>query len=399
MLTGLHVKEFQKNCKPKKVYDNCYFIWKDFVRKGYQTAFGEDCADVALFTMHQGGFQKQPTDYFFNTFIFELEDKIARNKKGLFYMCLGDKKPNEVLFKYIEKFIKTKKDELFFSFFWTSTMTHEYVNYPILFDEDLNNLLIKIDQGYLNKTVLLVLSDHGIRYGDFRETYQGLTEERQPLLYFIFPKWFKQTYPEAHKNLLINKRRLTTPFDIYETLHDLLTPELLESSRIQSRTKEMLNKLDVPRSSSLFLEVSPNKTCDTSEIPGHFCTCFERKDISITDERTQKAATFVVEFINGLLTNYTKCTNLSLNSILFANLVVSSDNFDYYVVRNQTLYDIIVGIETKPSMAKFEATVRIPIDGSDKLQIVGTISRTNKYGNQSHCIDDTKLKLYCFCIT
>ena len=350
--------------------------------------------------MGQQGFLKQPTDYFFNTFIVELEANIARNKIGFFYMCLGDKKPIEVMFKYIEKFIKTKKDENFFSFFWTSTITHEYRNYPALIDDDLSNLLIKIeDQGYLNNTLLLLISDHGIRFGDFRETYQGMIEERQPLLYFILPKWFKQTYPEAHKNLMINRQRLTTPFDIYETMQDLLDPEFLKKNNIQARSKSMLLRPVLPRATSLFLEVSPNRTCKLAGVDGHWCTCFERKEISITDERTQKAATFVVDYINDLLKTYAYCMKLSLNSILFANLGADSDNLKNNPKRTQTTFDIIMGIETKPSMAKFEATVRFPENKSEKLQIIGTISRINKYGNQSHCIGVIALKLYCFCKT
>ena len=399
MLTGLNVSEFGKNCIPKQFFDNCYFIWKDFKNKGYQTAYGEDCGYVGLFTLDRPGFRKQPTDYYFNTFILELEANMARNRKGYFYMCLGDKKPNEVMFKYIEKLIKTKKDEKVFSFFWTSAVTHEFINYPTLIDEDLSNLLNTMeDEEYLNKTVLLLLSDHGIRYGSFRETNQGMIEERQPLLYFILPKWFKQTYPEAHENLMINRRRLTTPFDIYETVKDLLDPEFLKNLNIQSRSKEIFKKSILPKSTSLFLEVSPNRSCTTVGIASHWCTCFDRKAISITDERTQKAAIFVVECINGLLINYTNCSRLSLNLILFANLEVSSDNFNVDIEIKQTIYDLTVEIETKPSMAKFEATVRFPVDGSDKLQILGTISRINKYGNQSHCINDYKLKLYCFCI-
>ena len=397
LFTGLHLNEFQKDCIHHRTFDKCHFVWKDFETMGYQTAFGEDCGYAGVFTLGQPGFLKQPADYFFNTFILELEANIAHNKIGPLYMCLGDKKPIEVMFKYIEKFIKTKKDEKFFSFFWTSTMTHEYRNFPALIDDDLSNLLIKIeDEGYLNNTLLLVISDHGVRFDDFRETYQGMIEERQPLLYFILPKWFKQTYPEAHKNLMINRRRLTTPFDLYETMQDLLDPEFLKKNNIQARSKSMLLRPVLPRATSLFLEVSPNRTCTTAGIASHWCTCFERKEISFTDERTLKAATFVVEYINDLLKAYTYCMKLSLNSIFFANLGADSDNLK---LRTQTTYEIIIGIETKPSMAKFEATVRFPENASEKLQIIGIISRINRYGNQSHCISVIALKLYCFCKT
>lgn len=39
---------------------------------------------------------------------------------------------------------------------------------------------------------------------------------------FAFPPWFKKKYPEAYINFQKNSHRLTTPFDIHETLEDVL---------------------------------------------------------------------------------------------------------------------------------------------------------------------------------
>ena len=51
---------------------------------------------------------------------------------------------------------------------------------------------------------------------------QGKLEERLPLMTFTFPEWFKDKHARLYRNLEKNKDRLTTPFDIYETLRDLL---------------------------------------------------------------------------------------------------------------------------------------------------------------------------------
>ena len=34
LLTGLNVSEFEVKCIPDDFYDECYMIWKDFVKKG-----------------------------------------------------------------------------------------------------------------------------------------------------------------------------------------------------------------------------------------------------------------------------------------------------------------------------------------------------------------------------
>lgn len=66
------------------------------------------------------------------------------------------------------------------------------------------------------------MSDHGIRWGDIRGTYQGQLEERLPFIVMALPKQFGQQYPEALRNLKTNVRRLTTPFDLHETFNDFL---------------------------------------------------------------------------------------------------------------------------------------------------------------------------------
>lgn len=78
------------------------------------------------------------------------------------------------------------------------------------------------EDGHLGNTVVVFMSDHGIRWGDIRGTYQGQLEERLPFVVMALPKQFRQQYPEALQNLKTNLRRLTTPFDLHETLNDFL---------------------------------------------------------------------------------------------------------------------------------------------------------------------------------
>jgi membrane-anchored protein YejM (alkaline phosphatase superfamily) len=109
-----------------------------------------------------------------------MEKDVAYNKLGNYKLCLGSQRPVDVLLKYIRKFLKSMTEQLSFSFFWTSSMTHDFINYPLLIDNDLSELLLQMkDQKHLDNTILFVLSDHGIRFGSFRQTtFQGMVEER-----------------------------------------------------------------------------------------------------------------------------------------------------------------------------------------------------------------------------
>lgn len=183
LLTGLSADELNGACLSSNAsiyFDNCHFIWDDFKHKGYGTLFSEDSAVLSLFNYFKNGFEKQPVDHYFRTMLHQIEKDIAYNKVGNYKLCLGSQRPIDVLFKYMKKFVRSMANQLFFSFFWTSSMTHDFIQQPLLIDHDLSDLLLQIKaEKYLENTILFILSDHGIRFGSFRQTtFQGMVEER-----------------------------------------------------------------------------------------------------------------------------------------------------------------------------------------------------------------------------
>lgn len=137
----------------------------------------------------------------------------------------------------------------------------------------------------------------------------------------VFPKAFKQKYPLAVRNFRRNSRRLTTHFDVYETLKDLsnLNANVLGSEKLKKRANDLKEReANLPRGISLFLEIPSERTCDYAGIESHWCTCYEKLELSNSDHRVQKAARFVVKTINDLIRGYKICHFLYLNSIVSA---------------------------------------------------------------------------------
>ena len=154
-------------------------------------------------------------------------------------------------------------------------------------DDDLLTFMTEFQtSGYLNNTVLVVLGDHGWRYGEFRQTIQGKLEERLPLFTMAFPKWFKKRHPRLAKNLKTNTNRLTSWFDSYVTLNHLLDYP-------NEPTKE---KYGV----SLLTEVPLERTCSNAGIPAHWCPCVLWSEVSQYHNHAQKAVLAAVEHINAL---------------------------------------------------------------------------------------------------
>ena len=239
------------------------------------------------------------------------------------------------------------------------------------------------------------MSDHGIRFGGIRQTYQGRLEERLPFVFFVFPKWFQDVYPTAVSNLRKNANRLTTPFDIYETLLDILDLGKIEKLSIQKRSEE-LDKVELkPRQISLFLPVHKSRTCDEAGIDPHWCTCQSSKPVPVTDDRIKNLSLILVEHLNSLLKPYGVCSQLQLAEVKSASVEYPLEHL-CNKTKDQGLNDYVLVVRTTPGDALFEATLRHHI-GNNSIQVAGVVSRINVYGSQSSCVTDFHMKLYCYC--
>lgn len=184
-LTGLDESELLTACIPSKnhTFDRCHFIWNVFKEKNYVTAYVEDMASLGLFQYLKTGFKTQPTDYSLRPVLIEMEGHIGNHKSVNTQLCMGGRRTFDVLMEYAQKFLSfmtTRSKQAHFSFFWTTSYTHDYLNYPTLIDSDFAQFLrTQYALGALNNTFLILMSDHGIRWGSFRNTYQGMMEERQ----------------------------------------------------------------------------------------------------------------------------------------------------------------------------------------------------------------------------
>ena len=77
-----------------------------------------------------------------------------------------------------------------------------------------------------------------------------------------FPDWFRKRYPEAMSALSKNADKLTTPFDIHETLLDALDYNKDKEKRgiqLNSKRETLLRKINMTRDClsviNLFIEI------------------------------------------------------------------------------------------------------------------------------------------------
>lgn len=318
LFSGYSVEEIEKFCwvDNDNVFDDCPWIWKYYNTFGYNTGYGEDACWMGVFNYLKNGFSQPPVDYYLRTYIKANEDEIGHSKLLNANYCVGTRFATQVLFEYAYKFCKnfTLSNKKFWGFYWGSSLTHDYLNVVADTDDIYTTFLENIkNDGILDNTIIFFMSDHGIRWGGIRETFQGRIEERLPFLYVLLPKWFKETYNSAVMNMLRNKHMLTTPFDVHETMKDLLDLDLLKQEVLVKRTKELKDK----RGISLFIPVPKERTCESAGITEEWCTCHQSKNISVVDEKVERAAQTVVSHINSMLFQYIQCAHLNLKEVSF----------------------------------------------------------------------------------
>jgi hypothetical protein len=240
-----------------------------------------------------------------------------------------------------------------------------------------------------------------MRFGAIRETYIGQLEERLPFLLLALPPSFQNKYPEYVNALKRNAHRLTTPFDIHTTLSSLLP--------ITGTIRR--NKLE-DRGMNLFVDIPVERTCDTSAIHSHWCTCHKQELVNPSSDIVHMCGLVAVDHINDILSPHgTVCASLVLDTVIEARQILPNTRMapkrtklhdilnDLSLAtsgQSQDITEYVIIFRTNPGEALFEANVR-KSDVKRSIEVSGEISRINAYGDQSSCIQYFDHKKFCFC--
>ncbi|XP_052676584.1 uncharacterized protein LOC128157947 [Crassostrea angulata] len=401
MTMGKFLEEVPWNESMSKIpFDDYDFIWKQFASKGYRTLYAEDAPGIAMFDYSKSGFHRSPADYFNRHFLLAMTVD-----KSVWYdnhNCVTDRLETDIILSYTYHFMNMYRYTPYFAFSFISGLTHDDLNDAKYADVPYLEFLKKLQENrQLNNTVLILYSDHGVRFGEIRESYVGKMEERLPFFFIVFPQWFLSKYKDYANNLKTNTHRLTTPFDIYETLSDILY--FNKSVPIRMGFKN--------RGISLFREIPEDRGCEEAGILPHWCTCAEFQTLSPTNEIVQNVANNMIKEINIQLNKvFKRCAFLRLGKIKNAIKLLPSEKvlrfeesendvinrFVKYGDRVNAQVNYQLTFSTVPGNALFEATMQFD-ESDDSYKMVSDISRINEYGHQSDCVDDYNLRKFCFC--
>lgn len=403
--TDRELPESRRGFWGAKTVDGHPWIWKDLVEMGYVTQIAEDYSHAGSFTYMMNGFKNQPVDHYMRPFYIEAE----KHYKKYPPFCLGSLPRHKNMMNYMRDFCNVYKSQRKFSFVFHNEYSHGGFSELQYADEDLLEHLIYLkEHGHLDHAILLLMADHGVRFHAARSTEQGKYEERLPFMGIRLPDKFVSRYPDAAMNLKINAGRLTTPFDIHETLRDVMNFGSDKAELSEDSSKPL------PRGISLFREIPKRRSCADAAIEPHWCACLSWHVVPTSDQTVQTAAQAVVEQFNSLTSALRdSCSELKLYTIISAQRFSTSDEvlkfvrsiddhgrvptFTDKIISKEHLYQIT--LTTQPGGAKFEATVRHVLRHGNMTVDLNAVSRINRYGSQSHCITDKHryLRQFCYC--
>jgi len=406
MFAGRYVEELPWDERLSDIpFDNYTFFWNELSARGYRTQFAEDAPSIAIFNYNKAGFRHPPADYYLRPFSLAMEDHGAMWNPG--HDCVGARLETDVVLDWIVEFERRFRDSAHASFDFVTRLTHEDVRKATAADRPYERFLRRLrDEGLLDRTFLMLYSDHGMRFGDLRRTYVGKLEERLPFVVVRLPPRLTEAHHRLSAALRVNARRLTTPFDIYETLEDLKDFD----GTVRRGCDRTLR-----RGCSLLAEVPSWRTCEDAGVLPHWCACHETDPVDPADPAVKRAADAVVRYINdALIVHRGRCARLRLRGDLVVDarrVRPRDDVIRYRSSRRDVLgrtvefdtdatasenrvveYQLV--LETTPGGAVFEATVRCLGDVSVQI---ADISRINAYGDQSVCIDVHSHKKFCYC--
>ena len=301
--------------------------------------------------------------------------------------CFGSITHTEFILDYIKRFAIQYRNKPTFILSHISHQSHDDLNGGSYADASyvrfLKNLKLK---GIFNNSILIMMGDHGFRFGPFRNSRIGYLEERLPYLSIAVPEWFRRKYPTAIKNLKMNHKRLTTNFDIHATLREIL--------RVQSDSQfEKIGNLN-QRGISLFHEIPRERTCDHASILPHWCTCMSHEPVAVNDTTVKIVTDVVIKSLNRDLRSFKRCATLSLKYIVNAKTLSTSVAQLTDKMKEEIIYQ--VEFVTVLGNAHFEATAHY-IKPRKKVEILADVSRLNRYDNQSDCVTIKSLKKFCYC--
>ncbi|RWS24484.1 hypothetical protein B4U80_13213 [Leptotrombidium deliense] len=326
-LVGKAMKD--EDCAHIKHWDNKFeYIWDDFKKAGYVTAFAEDMAQAGLFTYYSTGFVKKPTDWYPTPFWINMYPQKKKNWskiwKDWIEYCYEKTGPKiDIFLDQVFRFHRKLRSEnsTYFMYAFYSQSCHEDFNMFQYVDDSLAKFIDRIRDN-LNDTILIMMGDHGIMHGDYTETPLGHMEGSLPYFGIRVPEVLDKKYPHLREYLSKNSERLLSWWDIRKMVLDI-SKNIFEIEDTVNSTEKYLSpwRQTVPLS----------RSCTDAGVDDQWCVCNGvLGEMPKMENYYKKLEKLAIDALNSKLSGYS-CPKFSVGKTLRINVSTYVQNMFIYV--------------------------------------------------------------------
>ncbi|KAK0412900.1 hypothetical protein QR680_006469 [Steinernema hermaphroditum] len=360
---------------------------------GYHTMMSDDWAGAALNWPNCTGFARSGggAKHYMKPFQIRLEEnsyEILRHFKRQCHELYVDTT------RYFDDFLSAYKNESQMAFMWNNGLTHGINNGLYHIDEYFRDLITK-HQERLNNAFVIIMGDHGDRYGPIRQTKVGEIEDNNPFFMLSVPKKYRT--PQLLSVLKANAQKLITHFDTYASLMHVV--ELLENDRLDELLNPATDLYKISHGSSYFQKkmIEP-RDCGTLRIPFPYCLC--RKKVDAPLDGNSKLSKMMGDHV---LASFQKMIDdANVTSLCYEMSIVHKKTVAERLLLGDSREIYRLTVTVQPSYGEFMGYVEVLRNGGELRISMMTkrFERINRYGQQGACVEDYEdLRPLCYCKT
>ncbi|XP_054922600.1 uncharacterized protein [Dermacentor andersoni] len=206
LLTGLAGDDVERLFR-NHPFDDLPHLWSVYNERGYNTLFLEEMPDYGLFVYPDlRGFRNPPTDYYLLPAVYAMGVQ-----RGLDDYCAGSRLKTQVFLEYVGDVLQLNAldDHPLLAYVWLSDVPHSNEHALLVLDKPVHALLRDMHKrGAFDDTAVLLISDHGARFGSSRASQIGRHEDKTPFGFMVLPQRFLRRHPTVAANLEVSDHGL-----------------------------------------------------------------------------------------------------------------------------------------------------------------------------------------------
>jgi hypothetical protein len=353
-----------------------HIVTNMYADRGYETLFMEDMR-------HYGGsmqFPNAPSPY------SPTKEWPYRSNYNGAYNHLASSGSHTSPWNVFRDFIISRKEIPTFLHSHLSEYSHDDINMAKNYDGQIVDMLNSINlAGALNDTFLVLMGDHGYRFGSFPNTEQGTIENNMPGLVIVPPAGLQEEAggAEGLTNLKQNAEVLTSHWDIGQMLRHVLA---LSTGEPETELFQGQESNGVSGNGISLLRSIPARSCTEAGVAISYCSC-PAGQADLDPACVEGLVRAVLGDIDTFLQPLWGCLRLQDHVANISKVSATTED-------TTEMIKSLVTMTIRP----VEFRLKISYSLTNLSEVSGRLVRVDRYSDTSHCVPKREWQARVLCV-